>query len=479
MNVMGKILNGGFGILFAAVSALTLLSLTEVIGKYLGSVPLGILLVMILALAAYFLSAQYGRLEKLFCKHIGGDHAKADRIFCIMAALLLLLQIFFVLTVDFTPRNDLSYVCRGAENLIMGNDLHSGLPDRHQHYFAVYPNNHMLLLFVYGLYKIQFTLTGEISNTLPIILSLAGLNISYILMYKTAKLMYSPEKALTCAVKGLMFTPLITYTQFFYTDSIAMPWITGALYFYIKWRTSDGDSRAKSILNLIVCGLLLAVAYKLKGSAIIFIPAAVIDMLFIRRKKLDKIISLGAVIAVFAAVCIMLGGIAKSVVGINCEEMDKYRFPLVHWVMMSADGNGGYQYEDFIYTKSFEGYDSKISADMDRLSEKLSEQGAAGFGKHLLKKLTYTWRDSTFMANYYYKNSFLKSGLFIALTALCHFTLMLGIVRSYITKIKSKDDAMSAEFMPKLMFAGLTLFLLIWEARCRYLVSFFVLFALI
>lgn len=479
MNAMGKILNGGFGIFFAVTAALTLWSLTAVVGERLNSVPLSILLIIILAAAAFFLSAQYDRLEKLFSKRIEGDTAKADRIFFVFAAVLLLLQIIYVLSVDFSPRNDLSYVCKGAENLITGNDLHDGLPERHQHYFAVYPNNHMLLLIVYVLYKIQFALTGEITNTLPIILSTVGLNLSYILMYKTAKLMYSPEKALTCAVKGLLFTPLITYTQFFYTDSIAMPWITGALYFYMKWRTSENDSRTKSVINMILCGLLLAAAYKIKGSAVIFIPAAVIDMLFVRRKRSDKIISFGAFIAVFAALCILLGGIAKSVTDIDCKEMEKYRFPMIHWVMMSASGNGGYQYEDFMYTKSVEGFDSKISADLDRLGDKLSEQGAAGFGKHLLTKLTYTWRDSSFMANYYYKNSFLESNAFYILTALCHFTLMFGIVRSYISRIKSKDNALSAAFMPKLMLAGLTVFLLIWEARCRYLVSFFVLFALI
>lgn len=479
MKAMGKILNGGFGIFFAVTAALTLWSLTAVVGERLNSVPLSILLIIILAAAAYFLSAQYGRLEKLFSRHIEGDTAKADRIFFVFAAVLLLLQIIFVLSVNFSPRNDLSYVCKGAENLITGNNLHDGLPERHQHYFAVYPNNHMLLLIVYGLYKIEFALMGEITNTLPIILSTVGLNLSYILMYKTAKLMYTPEKALTCAVKGLLFTPLITYTQFFYTDSIAMPWITGALYFYMKWRTSENDSRTKSIINMILCGLLLAAAYKIKGSAAVFIPAAVIDMLFVRRKKSDKIISFVAFIAVFAALCILLGGIAKKVTDIDCKEMEKYRFPMIHWVMMSASGNGGYQYEDFMYTKSFEGFDSKVSADLDRLGDKLSKQGAAGFGNHLLTKLTYTWRDSSFMASYYYKNSFLESNAFYILTALCHFTLMFGIVRSYISRIKSKDDVLSPAFMPKLMLAGLTVFLLIWEARCRYLVSFFVLFALI
>lgn len=480
MNIMGKLLNGVFGCFFAVTVVLTLCSLTAVMENRLDCVPLCIFLVIMLSLAAYFLSSQYGRVENLFKKRIDGNTAKADKIFYIMAGVLLILQIVFVLCTDFSPRNDLSYVCKGAENLITGNDLHNGLPERHQHYFAVYPNNHMLLTFVYIMYRIQFAISSEITNTLPIIFSTVGLNLSYILMYKTAKLMYSPEKALVCAVKGLMFTPLITYTQFFYTDSLAMPWITGVLYIYMKWRVSENSNRSKSILNMVLCGLLIATAYKIKGSAIIFLPAAIIDMIFIRKKRTDKIISLGALVAVFAAVCVLLCGVSKSITKMNSEEIEKYRFPLIHWVMMSADGNGGYQYEDFMYTKSFEGYDNKVSADMDRLGNKLSKQGASGVGKHFLKKLTYTWRDSSFMAGYYYSNNkFLNSSAFYVLTALCHFTLLFGVARSYIGKIKSKDDTLSADFMPKLMFAGITIFLLIWEARCRYLVSFFVLFALI
>ncbi len=479
MNVMGKIINGGFGIFFSIACALTLGSLTTVVGKQLGSVPLGIVIVAMLTFSAFFLSSQYGRLEKLFEKRINGYPEKADRLFYIMAALLLTLQVCFVLSGDFIPKNDLSYVCRGAENLIMGKDLHNGLPERHQHYFAVYPNNHLLFVFIYRLYKIQFALTGETSNTLPILINITGLNLSYILMYKTAKLMYSPAKALVCAVKGLLFTPLITYSAFFYTDAVSMPWITGALYFYIKWRSCDSDDRTKSISYLIFCGLFLAVAYKLKGSAAIFIPAAIIDIVFNRKKKSQKLISIITIVTVFAALCIILGSVSKSIIGMDGEEGEKYRFPLIHWVMMSADGNGGYQFEDFQYTKSFEGYDNKVSADLDRLRVKLSEQGAAGLCKHLLYKLTYTWQNSTFMAGYYNKQSFLKSNIFYVLSALCHFTLLFGIIRSYISKIKSKDDVLSSEFMPKIAFAGLTAFLLIWEARCRYLVSFFVLFALI
>jgi len=149
-------------------------------------------------------------------------------------------------------------------------------------------------------------------------------------------------------------------------------------------------------------------------------------------------------------------------------------------VMMSADGDGGYHYTDFSYTKSHYGYENKIKADEERLSEKLDEQGVLGFVHHLVIKLTYTWKDGTYMTGYYYSETpFFNSMLFYFIAEVMHFTLLITVCRGYLSKYASEDDALSQSFFLKVTLMGLLAFLLIWEARCRYLVSFFLLFALI
>jgi hypothetical protein len=148
--------------------------------------------------------------------------------------------------------------------------------------------------------------------------------------------------------------------------------------------------------------------------------------------------------------------------------------------MMSADGRGGYERSDFDYTQRFDSYDKKTSADIDRMKEKVRNEGGLGFLGHLRKKLTYTWKGSTFMANYYIRgNKFLETVDFRIFTAILHFTLLFGMAKSYLSRRKSDNDVLEGNFILKVTLMGLTVFLMLWEARCRYLVSFFLLFALL
>jgi len=456
------------GIFFASVILLSAYSLIPIVNSELNSQTFGTVLTITLVATGFLLSLIFGKSERFFERLIDGNAKKADGIFCLLVTGLLTMQILFAFCQNFTPKNDLSYICQGAENLVTQKSLYENIPEIHKHYFAVYPNNHALFAVIYGLYRIEYFLTGNITNTLPIIINIISLNLSYILMYMTAKVIYTSEKALICAFRGLLFTPLITYSAFFYTDSMAMPYITGALYLYMKWRTSG------SMYNMALCGMISAIAYRLKGSAGILIPAVIIDIIFMHNRK-RKFIHFGLMMTTFAIFCIIISRISENIVGVTDYEMERYRFPLIHWIMMSADGRGGYCAEDFRYTLSFNGYDRKISADTERLLSKLSAEGISGFFSHLLQKITYTWRDGTYMAGYYNKYSFLRSHGFYIFTGLCHFTMLSGTARRYISERNTSDN----KFILKIMFAGLIAFLLIWETRCRYLVSFFALFALI
>ena len=83
------------------------------------------------------------------------------------------------------------------------------------------------------------------------------------------------------------------------------------------------------------------------------------------------------------------------------------------------------------------------------------------------------------MADYYLDSAVFHNKAFYIITALCHFTLLFSVLSSFAAKVRSKTDVIADNFVLKLMFIGITVFLLIWEARCRYLVSFFMLFPLL
>lgn len=477
MRAIGKIVNVGFGCFFLAVILLSAIDLTKCVFEAVGLLAVMILPVMAVAL---FICTRLVRLEELFRRRFGDDEGKYQRAFVCLALALLAVQLLFGILSDFEPINDLKYISQIAANYVQNgtSDLYSGVVEQHQHYLAVYPNNHMLVLIIAACYKTTYVLTGHISNLLPTLLNIAALNLSYVFMCKCARLVYKPEKALVCAIRGLMFVPLITYAPFFYTDSLCMPFVTAAAYLYIKWLKREESE--KGYLTLISCALLLAVGYKIKGSAVILLIAIFVDMIIKQRGFKRKLLPAGTMFLSFIAASVLICHTATAVLGLSEEELYKYKFPVIHWVMMSADGNGGYNPKDFFFTNAVDGYDNKVVADKERLLQKVEEQGAVGFVGHLRKKLTYTWKDGTYMSGYYHKNSRLMSGNFFRVLAeTLHFTLLIMMLKGYIGSIREENDELSQPFFLKICHMGLLAFLLIWEARCRYLVSFFLLFALI
>ena len=473
MRFMSNAVNYGFGAVFVIG---IICSVVKMYSVYSSRSALAFLAVIFVIGVALGICYGFSKLEE----YLKGKDELCCKLLAVLPVILLILQFLFVIWFDLTPKNDLSHICKAAENYVKyGVDsIYDGLPQWHQHYFAVYPNNHMLFMIVAGLYKVTYMLTGQVTNFLPTLINVIALNMAFIFMIKTALAIYEPAKAFICGLRGLMFTPVITYATFFYTDSLAMPFVSAGIYFYIKCRRKEKLS--EQILLTAVCGLLIGIGYEIKGSLIILLVAIMIDIILRRGGKKNVAAKISTLIGIFMMTAMILNIIGMNVLGISKEEKCRYEFPKIHWVMMSADGSGGYNREDFFYTKSFDGYENKFSADMDRLGEKLEEQGAAGFAVHILKKMGYTWGNGTYMVPYYNENStFLNSIPFIAVTEILHFALLFKILQGFIGRRKRDSDILSENFVLKISLIGLFAFLLVWEAKCRYLVSFFALFALI
>ncbi len=450
MNKLKKYFNCS---LLTVFSVCIILALYGLIANKTASIPVSWLIIPCGAFICIFLAKQLNSLE-----NIPMTLHQYRRISAVMCLLLLTAQLIVAFFADFTPVNDLSYVCTGARNLILEKNISDGLPSYHQDYFEVYPNNHALFIAVYLLYRIEFEFTGTMSDFLPTALNLIGLNVSYILLCRCAEIVHEPSEAFVCAVRGMLFTPLFTYTSFFYTDAMAMPFVMISAYLWLNYRKSH------KISLLVMCGAFIGIAYKVKGSSLVLLVAIFIDMAFSKPKIRDFI----AVSLPCGIVCRFISETALKILHISHETIREKSFPLIHWVMMSADGRGGYNQADFFFTQASA---DKVSDDLARLAGKLSSQGFGGFLLHIAGKIAYTWENCSFMAGYYYNDSF-SSGIFHTTAFLCHFTLLFSVLMG----IKKAGDR---TFLFRLCLFGMIIFLLIWETRCRYLVSFFPLFLLI
>lgn len=478
-----KTINAGFAALFLMIIILSAYGIYEYLkGMNIPGIPFAVIVILDAAVVAagFGISLIYIKIEKLIASH------NPERLFKGLiyggTFLLLCLAICAGFTAKPVRMHDLGYICTAAKNLLFEGveSLHNGLPERHSNYFYVYPNNQTILMLIYGLYKIEYALTGEINNVLPILLNATGLALSYFLFCKCARLLWSAEKACVYCIKGFVFSPLISYAAFFYTDALAMPWVMGAAYLYVKMRSKDDKeiSEKKSLVFIGLVGAFLGVAFKIKTTPVIFLVAVVIDM-FVRRKNFKSFVKrFASIIMCFAAVSLIIGYSAGRIIELDKVRLEKYKFPAIHWVMMSADGKGNFNKADFMYTYSHYGYENKIKADTDRLIDKLDKQGFLGTIRHVVVKLSFAWRGGAFMSGYYY-NGFFKSVPWYTFAFLFYYAALFSICKGLFAGIHRKNDMLSCNFVFRLTLIGVTFFFIIWEAKSRYLVTFFLLFLLI
>jgi hypothetical protein len=407
------------------------------------------------------------------------------RAFILLDFFLLAVQLLIARSMAFTPRNDLSYVCHGAKNLVLRGPgyINSGLPKYHHHYFYTYPNNQMILVIIAGLYKIEYTLTGGFSNAAPTLFNVLNINLSIVFLFATAQKIYGDKRALWCAFKCLCFLPAFSYIPFFYTDTMAMPWLMGAVYFYISWRTrcdqdSDYNLSRSAFLYLGLSAGLLVVAYKIKGSAGLLLPVFLCDMVFHNPKLKNKIAYLIYILytaVLFVAVLKITNALLMKGLQLRESDIQRYQFPMIHWVMMSASGSGGFHKSDFLYTLKHPGQAAKTNADWSRLYKKL--RSTPKFLRHMRGKIGRTWGDGTFMSAHYMP--VLKHLRFKITANIFYFAMFFDMEWTFVKERASRVRIQGHSNVFKLALWILALFLLIWESKSRYLVTFLPLWALI
>ena len=408
-----------------------------------------------------------------------------DHIFLGIAAVVFVAQLLCAYFLYAPPIHDLNYLNSAAKEFCLTGDradLYQDLPERHQHYFAVYPNNHALLIWLMMVYRISYALTGTMSIAVPIFLNVIGLSISYHFLYRIAKMIFRNKVTpLFCAILGGLFSVFYTYTPYFYTDSSSMPLVMGAIYLFLK--AMEQSTWKQWLPRLVACGVLVALGYKVKGSVVILVPAFLLYACCMGvRKNWKKATAFLSFVGIGAVIC---SGVLGAVPITDQEELQAYQFPTIHWIMMGLEGNGGYHEEDFFYTKQSGDYEQKKEADWIRLKERVQKMGAAGMIQHVREKLAYTWGDGTYYIKTYLRNGtpnalrnfVLHSRAFSDYCAIFHETMLFFLFLAFFSGICS--DKIGAELLLKIILCGVFSFFLLWEARSRYLVNFTPVFLLL
>ena len=289
-NKAAKILNIIFSFLFSVIF-LRLLYMILAIGyqnnterntydcsfeDYISIIITGIVLTFIFSAVYYAIHAC--NLHKIRRKIT--DSKKQTRIIIFAGVgVMLVLQLAAAYFLATEPVTDLSVINRYAESFARTGNLDLIQKDASKEfiYMIRYPNNLALMFILSFLYRVDFLITGYVSNYIAVILNTLAINASVLMAVLLAQKLFGNKKALMTLVLCMLFLPYYTYTPYYYTDSLSMPFFVGGIYLFFSALKSE--RKYKKYVLMLICGALLMLGFKVKGSVAILLAVAVVYML--------------------------------------------------------------------------------------------------------------------------------------------------------------------------------------------------------
>ena len=368
--------------------------------------------------------------------------------------------------------------------------------ESYSNYFSWYPNNLFLAwLYIQILRLYQMTFQGFLSYpaylyTLIIFNCLLS-GISAVLVYRCVCLLTG--RTLFGWMAWCAYAAAVGLSPWFlipYSDAVGILFPILAFYLYIK------PQRHEPLRWALISACLYA-GFRIKPSAaIVFIAITGVEsaVLLSRRTDWRK--------AAFSAASLVLTGLLMHgcytvlIVPSLGLDLNKQRaIGPAHFVKMGLNerSDGVYDEEDVIYSKSFETIDERDAANMEAVKERLSAFGLFGYLDFLTRKAlvnfnsgNFAWaaegsfyvalfnRDTPFasrLMSYYYSDGeryheflLVSQALWLALIS---GVFLFSFKRRHHARREQKQTAVI-----RLSLVGLVIYVMLFEARARYLYTF-------
>ena len=218
----------------------------------------------------------------------------------------------------------------------------------------------------------------------------------------------------------------------------------------------------------------------LKVTVVIMVIAVVLDWMISFPKRWERLAALALLAAVVAGV--NAGSFAAAHSGAFRKAQPGDEISKTHWIMMGLAGNGGYNNEDYVLTFSAPDGETRKALIRDEIAARLKEMGPAGLVRHALDKIGYTWGEGTYYLPHKLAMGPTQPHSFwaeIFFEGRAHFSLFLRYANGlmlcmllYLLAGALQKQSRDVLFAARLSVCGLFFFLLIWEARSRYLVNY-------
>lgn len=327
----------------------------------------------------------------LFCRAVPWLEEHWNPFVPALFGVMLLLQILMVLTVRTSFRYDHLKIFDTAAALLE----QSTIADTHfKYYFMKYPNNIPLCLFTAFFLK-GVSVLGlprewwmELMKLVNLLFMNMGLWCGFGLLCRYRSRRTGLYMLLLLAVNPLWYL----LGQMYYTSTISLAFSTGAVWlFHIGHRQ---EAPWKKYLSYLLVGILLACGYKIRATVIITAAALLVYAVLEIKDRKDLrgaagfLAALAGIVLIFGA----YGRIEERYAGFDPAETG---YPAVHWIMMSAQGEGQYNSADDAYTGSFQTKEERTEADLALLEERIRQMGAKGLLTLFRNKLRVAFSDGT------------------------------------------------------------------------------------
>lgn len=396
--------------------------------------------------------------------------------FMLMCIFILFISIIISYYIYFVVGWDVHVLIDSAQKLANGSQINLG-------YFSIYPNNLFLVVILSGVLKLGSVIIPSNPYFLVIVVTNVLINVSAYITLATIYQITRKEK-ICYYMFGLMI-PIMLLSPWMtvpYSDAWGMIFPISITFIYVN----------KSIPCYLKCFgicLLAMIGYFIKPTvAIVLIAIICVDLIRIICHKFKfKHIFLCLCCSVVA---IGLSFGLKSLMIKDIQPLlDKQKeMPLTHFMMMGLNPitKGSYNRDDYNYSMSFSTKEKRQEANKEMILQRLKDYGLIGYGKLLLSKNLSVYNDGSFsweleggfhypssqsnewtsdvLAQYYYAD-----GDYYQLFLLVNQTvwiLVLGLAIISALYIGKYHREVTVVFLAIL---GLSLFLLLFECRARYL----------
>lgn len=401
----------------------------------------------------------------------------------VLFGVLILLQLLMVLTVRTSLRYDHLKIFDTAVALLEEETI---AQTHFKAYFMKYPNNIPLCLFTYFFLKPASVLGipkgywMELMKLWNLVFMNIGLGCTYSLVCR-----YRSKKTGITMLLLLLVNPLwYLLGQMYYTSTISLAFSMGGVWLFDRARRQE--ILWKKYADYLVTGILLAAGFKIRATVIITIAAiliyAVLQLKNIRTSK--EAVSFAAVLLGMVLVFASYGKTEDRYAGFDPSRTG---YPTVHWLMMSAQGDGQYNSADDAYTGSFDTKEERTQADIARLKERIREMGPGGLMTLFRNKLRVAFSDGT--DDYYSlfrtmrETSWLQKYVngsrsdYLAVYLHSYHSLIMGLMLLALLWRAFKGER---SFLDIFIFniCGAYLFYLLWEVDHAYSVPFMLMFLL-